>query len=80
MKQILGLLGMYFDAAAVFVKNFSLLFRLALAIHTVQNGIVIFDKLPRTFFTFEHRIYWGQSKYVRKFDISRGICEKSQNL
>ena len=30
--QILGLLGMYFDAAVVFVKNFSLLFRLALAI------------------------------------------------
>ena len=54
LKQILGLLGMYFDAAAVFVKNFSLLFRLALAIHTVQNGIVIFDKLPRTFFTFPH--------------------------
>ena len=30
--QILGLSGMYFDAAVVFVKNFSLLFRLALAI------------------------------------------------
>ena len=30
--QILGLLGMYFDAAVVFVNNFSILFRLALAI------------------------------------------------
>ena len=30
--QILGLLGMYFDAAVVFVKNFLLLSRLALAI------------------------------------------------
>ena len=30
--QILGLLGMYFDAAEVFVKKSSLLFRLALAI------------------------------------------------
>ena len=30
--EILGLLGMYFDAAVVFVKKISLLFRLALAI------------------------------------------------
>ena len=29
--QILGLFGMYFDAVVVFVKNFSLLFILALA-------------------------------------------------
>ena len=33
MMQILGLLlGMYFDAAVVFATNFSLLFRLAMAI------------------------------------------------
>ena len=31
MIQILGLLGMYFDAVVVEVKTFSLLFRLALA-------------------------------------------------
>ena len=30
--QILGILGIYFDAVVVFVTNFSLLFRLALAI------------------------------------------------
>ena len=30
--QILGPLGMYFDASVVFVTKFSLLFRLALAI------------------------------------------------
>ena len=30
--QILGLLGMYFDAAAVFVTNSSLLFKFAKAI------------------------------------------------
>ena len=30
--QILGILGIYFDAAVVFVTNFSLLFRLSLAI------------------------------------------------
>ena len=35
--QILGLLGMYFDAAVVFVKTFLLLFRLALAILCDQN-------------------------------------------
>ena len=32
MMQILGLLDMYFDAAVVFVTNYSLLFRLAMAI------------------------------------------------
>ena len=32
MMLILGLLGMYFDAAVVFVKKSSLLFRLAVAI------------------------------------------------
>ena len=30
--QILGLLGMYFDAAVVFITNSSLLFRFAMAI------------------------------------------------
>ena len=30
--QILGLLGMYFDAAVVFITNYSLLFRFAMAI------------------------------------------------
>ena len=30
--QVLGLLGMYFDAAVVFVTNSSLLFRLVMAI------------------------------------------------
>ena len=33
--QILGLLGMYFDAVVVEVKTFLLLFRLALAILSV---------------------------------------------
>ena len=32
MMQILGLLGMYFDAVIVFVTNSTLLFRLAMAI------------------------------------------------
>ena len=35
--QILGLLGMYFDAVVVFVKKISLLFRLALAIQCIGN-------------------------------------------
>ena len=41
---ILVLLGMYFDAAVVFVKTFLLLFRLALAIlwTLTQAGMAIF--------------------------------------
>ena len=35
--QILGLLSMYFDAVVVKVKNFLLLFRLALAILCLQT-------------------------------------------
>ena len=35
--QILGLLGMYFDAVVVEVKTFLLLFRLALALFTVLS-------------------------------------------
>ena len=38
--QILGLLGMYFDAVVVIVKTFSLLFRLALAILFEENTSV----------------------------------------
>ena len=34
--QILGLLDIHFNAAVVFVKNSSLLFRLALTIHTLR--------------------------------------------
>ena len=45
--QILGLLGMYFDASEVFVINFSLLFRLALG-HTVLH---MFKYFARPFFT-----------------------------
>ena len=42
---ILGLLGMYFDAAVVFVRNSSLFFRLAVAILCgidVGQGINVF--------------------------------------
>ena len=37
MMQILGLVGLYFDAAAAFVTNSSLLFRLAMAILCVAG-------------------------------------------
>ena len=43
---ILGLLGMYFDAAVVFVTNSSLLFRLAVAILCLIY-ISRFDKIGR---------------------------------
>ena len=36
---ILGLLGMYFDAAVVFVTKSSLLFRLAVAILCTEMGV-----------------------------------------
>ena len=42
--QILGLLGMYFDAVVVEVKTFLLLLRLALAI--LWNTAVISEKKP----------------------------------
>ena len=37
--QILGLLGMFFDAAVVFVTKFSLLFSLALDLTVAGEGI-----------------------------------------
>ena len=42
--QILGLLGMHFDAAVVFVTNSSLLFRLALAILCRVSGQMFWQK------------------------------------
>ena len=39
MIQILGLLGIYLDAVVLFVTNFSLLFRLALAILLVPKVV-----------------------------------------
>ena len=45
MMLILGLLGMYFDAAVVFVKKSSLLFRLAVAILWCRcDYVLICDK------------------------------------
>ena len=48
MMQILGLLSMYFDAVVVFVTNFSLLFRLAMAILCPgsQYTVKVFKKNP----------------------------------
>ena len=47
---ILGLLGMYFDAAVVFVTNSLLLFRLAVVILCVEGSAVIRvkSKVPRS--------------------------------
>ena len=41
---ILGLLGMYFDAALVFVTSQTILFRLALAILWVCSGQIVKSK------------------------------------
>ena len=43
LKQILSLLGMYFDAAVVEVKTFLLLFRLALAILCDLKGFTLWN-------------------------------------
>ena len=40
--QILGLLGMYFDAVVVEVEKYLLFFRLALAILSTTGQIVLF--------------------------------------
>ncbi len=47
--QILGLLGIYFDATVVFVTNSSLLFRFAMAILWTQNS----SRLKVTYKTFK---------------------------
>ena len=53
--QILGLLGMYFDAVVVEVKTFLLLFRLALAILCYARKQV---SLARTIYIlYYHHIY-----------------------
>jgi hypothetical protein len=50
---ILGLLGVYFDAAVVFVTKSSLLFRLAVAIHyaLVRNNAKFLSRFYFKFFT-----------------------------
>ena len=47
---ILGLLGMCFDAAVVFVTKFSIFFRLAVAILWTKSGIknILMIKLTKT--------------------------------
>ena len=53
MKQILGLLGMYFDAVVVEVKTFLLLFRLALAILCLmRKRLRKYEAEVREFVTF----------------------------
>jgi hypothetical protein len=45
--QILGFLVVYFDAAVVFLLNFSLLFRLALAILSIHSAKMVADTLAK---------------------------------
>ena len=47
--QILGFLGIYFDAAVVFVTNSTLLFKIGLS-HTV-------DKQQKLFYVPEYEVY-----------------------
>ena len=53
--QILGLLGMYFDAVVVEVKTFSLLFRLALAILCPKpSGLNLVRYISHPFHSIPH--------------------------
>ena len=45
-----------------------------------NDSITDINYLPRTFSLFHIDTWWGQSKYVRKFDISQANFEKTQNL
>ena len=54
MIQILGLLGMYFDAVVAEVKTFLLLFRLALAILCIARISILSSKLFCLFLNFEY--------------------------
>ena len=54
MIQILGLLGIHFDAVVVKVKTFLLLFRLALAILcSILNSLVLEQQLT-VLYSFEY--------------------------
>ena len=48
--------------------------------HTVQEWLKIKIYCLWLFSTFHIHAWWGQSKYVRKFEISRANFEKTQNL
>ena len=48
--------------------------------HTVQEWLEIKIYCLWLFSTFHIHTWWGQSKYVWKFEISRTNFEKSQNL
>ena len=48
--------------------------------HTVQEWLEIKFYCLWIFSTFHIHKWWGQSKYVRKFEISRANFEKTQNL
>ena len=50
------------------------------SMHTVQEWLEIKIYCLWLFSTFHIHTWWGQSKYVWKFEISRANFEKSQNL
>ena len=52
MIQILGLMGMYFDAVVVEVKTFLLLFRLALAILCIVTLDLYIKNTMQNYFSY----------------------------
>ena len=78
LMQILGLLGMYFDASEVFVINFSLLFRLALGILCcICSNISPGPFLLCTFII--HETFWPKRKNIfsHPFHILRAYFLRS---
>ena len=61
---ILGLLGMYFDAAVVFVTSQTLFLRLALAILWLQS-----EEVEKFFFLHEQTFIWQASLLDVKSDL-----------
>ena len=61
MIQILGLLGMYFDAVVVEVKTFLLLFRLALAILWSEYAIQQKEQETETNENSKNQLYTGEN-------------------
>ena len=74
------------DVALTFLDLYHLLFALetiavsSIIIHTVQEWLEIKIYCLWLFSTFHIHTWWGQAKYVRKFEISRANFEKNQNL
>ena len=75
MMQILGLLGMFFDAAVVFVTTHSLLFRLTLAILCCPKNLYLWLRLFILWQYAYHVTTLGLNRVIRNTNIV-DICQQ----